>query len=111
MAYMDLDQPGGLEDAAALGDVFEDRSDHVLRQVGTVQRGALALGGPGAAGAAVEQAILAVLSESAGDGEVSGAAAAAVGASGIQATEPREVVHGSRRGLQEEDRIRLGLLL
>src|SRR5262249_16632881 len=104
---MDLDQPGRLEDAAALGDVFAERSDLGLGQVGAVQRGALALGEPGAAGAAVEQTILAGLAEAAGDGEISGAAPAEVGTSGIQATESREVVHGSRCGLQEEDRISL----
>jgi hypothetical protein len=79
--------------------------------MGAVQRGAFAFGEPGAAGAAVEQAILAELAEVARDGEVSGAAPAEVGASGIQATEPREVVHGSGCGLQEEHRIRLVLLL
>jgi hypothetical protein len=41
---MDIDQPGRLEDAAALGDVFQDREDFVLGQVGAVQRGALAFG-------------------------------------------------------------------
>ena len=64
-----------------------------------------------ATGAAIEQAILAGLAEPAGDGEVSGAAAAEVGASGIQATESREVVHGSRCGLQEEARTGFETLL
>jgi hypothetical protein len=108
---MDLDQARPLEDAAALGDVFEDRGDPVLGQVGAVQRGALALGGAGAAGAAIGQAILPVLAESAGDGEVSGVAAADVGASGILATGSREVVHGLRCGLEREARIRLESLL
>lgn len=108
---MDLDQPSGLEDAAALGDVLEDRGDLVLGQVGAVQRSALAFGEPGAAGAAVKQTILAELAEVAGDGEVSGAAPAEVGASGIEATESGEVVHGSGCGLQQEERIRLGTLL
>jgi hypothetical protein len=44
---MDLDQPGRLEDAAALSDVFQDREDLVLGQVGAVQRGAFAFGEPG----------------------------------------------------------------
>ena len=101
---MDLEQPRRLEDATALSDVLQDRGDFALGQVGAVQRGALALGGPGTAGAAVEQAILAVLAESAGDGEVSGAAAAEVGASGILATESREVVHGLRCRLEREAR-------
>ena len=92
-------------------DVFEDREDLVLGQVGAVQRGALAFGEAVAAGAAIEQAILPGLAESAGDGEVSGVAAAEVGASGIQATESREVVHGSRCGLEREARTRLETLL
>ena len=108
---MDLDQPRRLEDAAALSDVLEDRGDLVLGQMGAVQRGAFAFGEPGTAGAAVEQAILAELAEAAGDSEVCCAAAAEVGASGIQATESREVVHGSGCGLQQEDRTRLELLL
>src|SRR3954449_3997035 len=91
---MDLDQARRLADAAPLGDVFEDRGDLVLGQVGAVQRGALALGEAGAAGAAVEEPKLPGLAESAGDGEVSGVAAAVVGAWGIQATESREVVQG-----------------
>jgi len=41
-----------------------------------------------------------VLAEPAGDGEVSGVAAAEVGASGILATEAREVVHGVMHGLE-----------
>ena len=51
---VDLDQARRLEDATALGDVLEDRGDLVLGQVGAVQRGALAFGEPGAAGAAIE---------------------------------------------------------
>jgi hypothetical protein len=93
---MDLEQSGRLEDATAFGDGLEDRGDLVLGQMGAVQRGALALGEAVAAGAAREQAGLPVLAEPAGDGEVSGAAAAGVGASGIEATEAREVVHGPR---------------
>ena len=53
-----------------------------------------------AAGPAVEQAILTVLAEVAGDSEVSGAAAADIEAVGIEATESGEVVHKSRYGLQ-----------
>src|ERR1700730_1916916 len=87
---MDLDQARRLEDTTTLGDVFEDRGDLVLGQVGAVQRGALAFGEAGAAGAAIEQAKLPGLAESAGDGEVCGVAAAEVGALGILATELRE---------------------
>jgi hypothetical protein len=108
---MDLDQARRLEDATALGDMVEDRGDLVLRQVGAVQRGALAFGEPGAAGAAIEQAILSGFAESAGDSEVCGVAAAEVGASRILATESREVVHGLRCGLEREARERLEALL
>jgi len=108
---MDLDQPRRLEDATALGDVLEDRGELILGQVGAVQRGPLALGEPVAAGAAIEQAILPGLAESAGDGEVSGAAKAEVGASGFQATESGEVVHGLWCGLEGEARTRLEALL
>jgi hypothetical protein len=79
--------------------------------VGAVQRGALAFGEPGAAGAAIEQAILSGFAESAGDSEVCGVAAAEVGASRILATESREVVHGLRCGLEREARERLEALL
>ena len=99
---MDLDQAHRLEDTTALVDVFEDREDLVLRQVGAVQRGTLAFGEPGAAGAAIEQAILPELAESAGDGEISGVAEAEVWALGILATESRQVVHGLRCGLKEK---------
>jgi hypothetical protein len=69
------------------------------------------LGEPVAAGAAIEQAILPGLAEPAGDGEVSGAAKAEVGASGFQATESGEVVHGLWCGLEGEARTRLEALL
>ena len=108
---MDLDQARRLEDATTLVDVFEDRGDLVLGQVGAVERGALAFGEPVATGAAREQAKLPGLAESAGDGEVSAVAAAEVGTLGIQATESREVVHGLRCGLEREARTRLETLL
>jgi hypothetical protein len=52
-----------------------------------------------------------MLSERAGDGEISGVASAAIGAVGIQATELGEVVHGLKSGLEREARIRLEALL
>src|SRR5262245_16614982 len=87
---MDVDQPGGLQDATAFGDVVQDGGDFVRGQVGAVQRGAFALGEAAPAGAAVEEPKLAELAESAGDGEISGVAASEVGAAGILATEARE---------------------
>src|SRR5262249_32255200 len=88
---MDLDQPRRREDTTTLGDVLEDRGDRLLGQVGAIQRGALALREAGAAGTTIEQAILAVLSEPAGDGEVPGAAPSGVRAPGIEATGASEV--------------------
>src|SRR5258707_2166743 len=99
---VDLDQARRLADAASLVDVFEDRGDLVLGQVGAVERGPLALGEAGAAGAAIEEPKLTGLAESAGDGEVCGVAAGEVRASGILATEAREVVHGLRCGSKEK---------
>ena len=76
-----------------------------------VARGALAFGEAGPAGAAVEEPILAVLAEPAGDGEISGAASSGIGASGILATEARKIVHGASAGLEGQTRKRLGTLL
>ena len=108
---MDVDQPGRLADAAALVDVLEEGEGLVLGQVGAIQRCALALGEAGAAAAAIEQAKLPVLAKSAGDGEISGTAAAEVGAVGIEATELGEIVHGAMHGLEAEVRKGLETLL
>jgi hypothetical protein len=54
---------------------------------------------------------LAVLAQSASDGEISGAAPADIGAAGIQATEARKIIHGARSGLETETRKRLETLL
>jgi len=89
----------------------KSRGGLVLGQVGAIQRSTLSLGESGAAGAAIEQAKLPGLAQPAGDGEVSGAAAAVVRTSGIQATDAREVVHGLRCGLEREVRTRLDELL
>src|SRR4051794_33797663 len=51
------------------------------------------------------------LAQSAGDGEVSDVATAEVGTAGILATELREVVHGTRCGLERGARTRLEALL
>ena len=108
---MDLDQARRLEDATTLVDVLEDRGDLVLGQVGAVQRGSLAFGEPVMTGAAIEQAILVEFAESAGDGEVSGAAATEVGAARIEATELSEIILGSGCRLQGEARTGLEKLL
>jgi hypothetical protein len=108
---MDLDQASGFADATALVDVLEDRDDLILGQVGAVQRGTLAFGEAGAAGAAVELSILSELAESSGDGEVFVTAAAEVRTLGILATKLGEVVHGWRCGLEGEARTGLETLL
>ena len=90
---VDPDEPGGLSDAAALGEVLEHGEDLVARQLGVEQRGALELGEAGLAGVAVEQPV-AGLAESVADREVARATLAASRAVGVEAAETAEVVHG-----------------
>jgi RHS repeat-associated protein len=92
----DADQPGGLADAAAIGEVSEDGQELVLRQVGAEQGRALALGEAGAAGGAVQQAVLVVAAVAHADGEVSAVTPAVVGAVGVETAEAAEVVQGKR---------------
>ena len=95
---VDPDQPGGLADAAALGEVLQDRQDLVVRELGVEQRRPLELGEPGLAGVAVEQAVVG-LAEVVADREVAGAAPAVVGAVGVLAAEAaRSSVGMSRPG-------------
>src|SRR3954469_25190359 len=91
---MDPHEPLGLADAAALGDVLQDGRGLRRRQVGAEQRGALAFGEPTAAGAAAEEADRRRFAVAAADGEISPASDPMIRALGIQAAEPREVVHG-----------------
>jgi hypothetical protein len=72
---VDPHQPGGLADAAAVGEVLEDGQDFVVRELGVEQRCALELGGPSLTGVAVEQAVVG-LAEVVADREVSGVAPA-----------------------------------
>jgi hypothetical protein len=69
------------------------------------------LGKAFSAGATVEQAILAVLVEMTGDGEICGAAASEVGALGILTAESRKVVHGVMCSIEVKGRDGLGILL
>ena len=108
---VDADEAPGLADAVALGQVLQDRDGGLLGEVAAIQRRALALGEAGAAGAAVEEPKLPGPAESAGNGEVSGVAAAEVGTSRILATESREVVHGLRCGLERVAGTRVEALL
>jgi hypothetical protein len=91
---VDPDESLGLADAAALGDVFQHGGGLLHCQVGMEQRGALAFGGPTAAGTAAEEADRVALAVVAADGKVFSAPDTRIGAPGIQAAEAREVVHG-----------------
>src|SRR5262245_35783057 len=88
------DEPSGLADTVALGDVMEDRDGLLRRQVGAEQRGAFALGEAGLAGPAAEHAAGLAGAVAMGDGEVSRPPLTVLGAVGIQAAEACEVVHG-----------------
>src|SRR5262249_38027056 len=81
---VDAHQPPRLADAAALLRVLQQRQGLLRRQSAVEQGRPLALGEAGLAGAAAEQAAL-VGAVAAGDGEVAGAAPAAVGAGGVEA--------------------------
>src|SRR5689334_6369573 len=90
----DADQPAGLADADALLEVGQDRGGLVGGQAAAEERGALALGEAGLAGAAVQQAAP-LLAVAAAGGEVAVAALAVVGAVGVLAAEAAQVViHG-----------------
>src|SRR6266545_2849692 len=89
----DAGEARGLADAAALGQVVQHGHGLVRGQAGVEQRGALALGEAGLAGAAVQQpAPLAPIVSA--DGEVAVAALPVVRALGILAAEAAQVLHG-----------------
>jgi hypothetical protein len=91
---VDARQSLGLADAAALGDVLQDRLGLLAGQVGMEQRGALALGEAAPARPTAEEADRVILAISAADREVFAAPGAEIGASRIRAAEAREVIHG-----------------
>src|SRR6516225_4147380 len=80
------DQAAGLADAAALGQVVQDRQGAVAAQAGAEERGALALGEAGLAGAAAQEEA-AVAAIAGRGGEVAVAPFAGVGAVRVLATE------------------------
>src|SRR5262249_43643805 len=86
--------PRGLADAAPLGEVLQDRFGLAGWEPGVEQRRPLALGEPALTGAAAGHAAGLVGAVATGHRQVSRAPLAVVGAVGIQAAEPREVVHG-----------------
>jgi hypothetical protein len=90
----DAGEPAGLADAAAVGDVGQHGPGLVRGQAAVEQRGALALGEPGLARAAVEES--APVGAVAGtDRQVAGPALPGLGAAGAQAAEVAEVIHGA----------------
>jgi len=90
---VDAHEPLCLADAAALGDVLQDGDGLLPGQVRVEQRHPLAFGGPTAAGPTAEEADRVVFPVVAADGEVFAVPDAMIGAVGIQAAEPREVIH------------------
>jgi hypothetical protein len=84
---IDADEPSGLADAVALGDVLEDRDGLLRRQVGAEERGALAFGESVLAGPTAEHATGLLGPVAMGDGEISGPPLAVLGAVGIQTAE------------------------
>jgi hypothetical protein len=91
---MDVDEPPGLADAAALGEVLEDGAGLLLGEVAVEQGRALALGEAGLAGLAVEQSDVVLLAVAGADGEIPRVAPAEEWAIRCLATEAREIIHG-----------------
>jgi hypothetical protein len=89
------DQPFGLADAAAFGDMFEDGDRLLFGQVRVKERGALAFGETISARAASEKADRVIFAVAAADGEIFATPNAMIGAWGIQAAELSEVIHGA----------------
>jgi hypothetical protein len=93
---VDADEPLGLADAAAVAEVLKHGQRLVLRQAAGEQRRAVALGEASLARLAVEQAAL-LRAVAGADGDVAPAALAVAVTIGVEAAEPREVVHGVAR--------------
>jgi len=91
---VDADEPLGLADPAALGDVFQHGRGLLRGQVGMEQWGALAFGKPMATGPTAEEANRVVFPIMSADREIFSAPETLIGALRIQAAEAREVIHG-----------------
>jgi hypothetical protein len=102
---VDAEEAPGLADAVAFGQVVQDRGGGGLGEVAAVQRGALALREAGAAGVAVELAVLLVFADPAADGEVAGVALPVERAFGLLAAETGEVDHGMSKPGERRDAI------
>jgi len=97
----DTGQACGLADAAAVGEVGQDRQGLLVREMATEEGRALTLGEAGAAGLAVQQPGLEFGAVAHADGEVAVVAAAVVRTVGIKAAEAAQIVHQKRcRGRQ-----------
>jgi len=88
---VDPDQPGGLTDAAAVGQMLQDGQDLLMGEPGVEQRGALELGGATLARVAIEQSVEG-LAKAAADREVAGVTFTESGATWVMAAEASEVV-------------------
>jgi len=92
-ASIDLAEPIRLADAATLGDVFEKRL-RLRRGEPSVEEGRPpAFGEAGLASPASEHAFELARPVVSGDGQIFGVAFAVLRAGGIQAAEPRQVIH------------------
>jgi hypothetical protein len=94
------DQAAGGPGAAALAEVIQDVADRLVRESRLLQDGALAFGGAGLTGAAVDHPDAMAFAAVAPEGEISVAPQAGIGAVGILATEVFDGVHADRSGSQ-----------
>ena len=92
---VDADEAAGLPGTVALGQVSEHRTSLVLGQVRAEQWSAFAFGEAVFAGPAVKQANVILLAEAAADSKVACTTLPVKRAVGVQATEAREIAHGS----------------
>jgi hypothetical protein len=86
-------EPSGLAHATSFGDVLQDGFDLLGGEMGAEEDCALAFGEAVSARATAEHAAGLVGTVATGDREISRPSFAVLGALGIEATEPREVVH------------------
>jgi hypothetical protein len=90
----DAHRPGGPAGAAAVGEALEDRRDLDVRQLGSEQRGPLELGGPGPAGATIQQPVMSLAEAAAG---APSAVERAVGKNALTLDSPKLAAFGALR--------------
>jgi hypothetical protein len=93
----DADEPPGLPDAAAVGEVGEDIEGLLVGEFAAEEGSALAFGEAVLAGAAVEEPPV-LLAVAGADGEVVGTAFAVLGAVSVETAEAGQVVRRRARG-------------